>query len=44
MTEPDSIKVPYFPESKPYAETKVGFMAQRRMLNKVGGIGESLRD
>ena len=44
MIATNSTRVPYFSPTRPYAETKIGFMASRRMMNEAGSIGESLLD
>ena len=33
MIATNSTRVPYFSPTRPYAETKIGFMASRRMMN-----------
>lgn len=44
MAASNSTRVPFFSATRPYAETKIGFMASRRMMNEAGSIGESLLD
>lgn len=42
MAATNSTRVPYFSATRPYSDTKIGFMASRRMMNEAGSIGESL--
>ena len=44
MAEPDSPVAAYVSQVRPYHETKIGFMAGRRLFNGVGGLGTSMRE
>jgi hypothetical protein len=44
MAESDSPCAPFFKQARAYHETKIGFMASRRLFNGVGGLGVSMRE
>jgi hypothetical protein len=44
MAEPDSEFAPFFKQARPYHETKIGFMASRRLFNGVSGLGVSMKE